>query len=104
MNRFVPGRLLLTAARTESADVRVGGRAAMADPGQRFAPEAAVRRLLRVSEVAAMIGCSPKAVRHRIERGQIPGVVRIGASVYIRRDEVVRFLAEGRGPSPTRSR
>lgn len=60
--------------------------------------------LLDVNGVAALIGCSAKAIRHRIARGQLPGVVRVWGRVYVRRSEVVRFLAEGRGPSPGRSR
>lgn len=60
--------------------------------------------LLRTREAAAIVGISDKAIRHRIERGQIPGVVRIGASVFIRRAELLRLIAEGRGPSPGRSR
>jgi hypothetical protein len=57
-----------------------------------------------VAQLAAVIGCSEKAVRHRIARGQVPGVVRVWGRVYVRRTEVLRFLAEGRGPSPGRSR
>ncbi len=59
--------------------------------------------LLTVKQVAALIGCSEKSVRHRKDRGQIPGVVHIGSSVFFRRAEVLRFL-EGRGLSPARSR
>jgi len=55
--------------------------------------------LLTVRELAALMGRTEKSVRHRIERGQLPGVTRIGGSVYFRRDEVLRFLSEGRGPS-----
>lgn len=60
--------------------------------------------LVSIAKFAVFIGWSEKAIRHRIDRGQLPGVVRIGGSVYLRRDEVLAFLAEGRGPSPTRSR
>lgn len=69
-----------------------------------FERDRSARRLLRVADVAEMIGCSTKAVRHRLARGQLPGVTRIGGSVYLRRDDVLRFLAEGRGSSPKRSR
>jgi predicted DNA-binding transcriptional regulator AlpA len=61
-------------------------------------------RLLKVPQLAAMMGVSEKAVWHRHYRGQIPGAVRIGASLFFRRDEVLRFLSEGRGLSPNRSR
>lgn len=61
-------------------------------------------RLATITQVAAYIGWTAKALRRRIERGQVPGVVKIGHSVYLRRDEVLAFVREGRGPSPTRSR
>lgn len=63
-----------------------------------------VRMLLTIHDIASLIGCTPKAVRHCVARGQPPGVTRIGGSVYLRRAEVLPFLAEGRGPSPERSR
>ena len=60
--------------------------------------------LLTVRQAAVLIGASRSATWHRIYRGQLPGVVRIGGSVYFRRPVLLRFLQEGRGPSPTRSR
>lgn len=59
--------------------------------------------LLTVAQLAQHLGWTEKALRHRIDRGQIPGVTRIGRSVYLRRDEVLGFVLEGRGPS-SRSR
>jgi hypothetical protein len=60
--------------------------------------------LLTVKQFALLVGWTEKAVRHRIDRGQLPGVVRVGGSVFLRRDEVLGFLLEGRGLSPARSR
>jgi predicted DNA-binding transcriptional regulator AlpA len=47
---------------------------------------------------------TPKAVYHRAERGQLPGVFRVGRSLRFRRADLIRFMAERRGLSPTRSR
>jgi len=60
--------------------------------------------LLTVRQVAEFLGMSPKAVYHRAERGQLPGVIHVGRSLRFRRSDLVRFIGEGRGLSPTRSR
>jgi len=59
---------------------------------------------LTVGQVATLLGMTPKAVYHRAERGQLPGVFRVGRSLRFRRADLIRFMAEGRGLSPTRSR
>ena len=92
-------------ARAESGPLLNGGRRSTAGSPRRAAlEEPNLPILLTIAEFAALIGRSEKSVRHRIVRQQIPGVVRIGRSVYLRRAEVLRFLAEGRGPSPEGSR
>ena len=68
----------------------------------RFPPPA--QFALTVRQVAEMLGMSPKAIYHRAERGQLPGVFRVGRSLRFRRADLLRFVAEGRGLSPTRSR
>ena len=62
--------------------------------------------LLTVAQFSDFIGWSEKSVRHRIGRGQIPDycVARVGRSVYLVRDKVLRLVLEGRGPSPRGSR
>jgi predicted DNA-binding transcriptional regulator AlpA len=72
----------------------------MASNEDRTTPKPPPALLLTVPQTAAMIGCSPKAVWHRIARHQLPGIVRIGRSVYVRRADLLRFLAEEREPSP----
>ena len=69
-----------------------------------LAPPPAAQLALTVAQVAAMLGMSAKAVYHRAERGQLPGVFRVGRSLRFRRADLLRFIAEGRGLSPTRSR
>lgn len=59
--------------------------------------------LLRVREAAPFLGMSEKALRHRIDRGQVP-TVHIGGSVFLRRTDLLRLVAEGRGLSSTGSR
>lgn len=68
------------------------------------APSLPPSPLLRVRDAAQMLCLTEKALRHRIDRGQIPGVVRIGASVFVRRADLLGLIAEGRGPSPSGSR
>lgn len=60
--------------------------------------------LLTVPQVAELLGMTPKAIYHRAERGQLPGVLHVGRSLRFRRSDLLRFIGEGRGPSPTRSR
>ena len=60
--------------------------------------------LLTVPQVARLLGMSSKAIYHRAERGQLPGVVRVGRSLRFRRAELVGSLSEGRGLSPKASR
>ncbi len=60
--------------------------------------------LLTVRQVAEFLGMSPKAVYHRAERGQLPGIVHVGRSLRFRRSDLLRFIEERHGLSPTRSR
>jgi predicted DNA-binding transcriptional regulator AlpA len=57
-----------------------------------------------VRQLAQLLGTTPKSIYHRSERGQLPGPFRIGRTLMFRRSDLVRFMAEGRGLSPTRSR
>jgi len=58
-------------------------------------------KLLTVSQAAGFLGFKEKALRHRIERGQVP-VVRVGRSVYLRRSDLIEIVNEGCGLSPER--
>lgn len=46
-------------------------------------PASAPPRYLTVREVAALLRATPKAIYTRIERGQLPGVVRVSRRVLI---------------------
>ena len=50
--------------------------------------------LLTVAETAALLRTSRKAVYAMVERGQLPGVIRIGRRLLFRRDALVDWLDE----------
>jgi excisionase family DNA binding protein len=60
--------------------------------------------LLTADEAAALLRTSRKAIYARAERGLLPGVVRDGRRMLVRRDELLRSLAERRTASPGGSR
>ena len=60
--------------------------------------------LLRVGEVADFLRTSPKAIYSMIERGLLPGVVRIGRRVLVKRTDLLDFLDHNCTPSPQESR
>lgn len=64
----------------------------------------AMQVALTVKQVAELLGLSVKAVYHRADRGQLPGKFYVGKSLRFRRADLLGFVSEGRGPSPTRSR
>jgi excisionase family DNA binding protein len=49
-------------------------------------------QLLTVAETATLLRTSPKAVYTMIERGLLPGVIRIGRRVLLRRVELLHFV------------
>jgi len=48
--------------------------------------------LLTVDEAAAFLRMTPAALRIAMSRGQIPGIVHVGARVRIRRDDLRAHL------------
>jgi excisionase family DNA binding protein len=56
--------------------------------------------LLTVSETAALLRTTRKAVYVMIERGLLPGVTRIGRRVLVRSTDLLDFLDHKRAPSP----
>lgn len=63
-----------------------------------------VKPLMSVKEVAVLLNTTPGAIYKLIERKLLPGVTHVGRRVHVRRVELLRSLAEGRVPSPGRSR
>ena len=60
--------------------------------------------LLTTAEVAELLRTSRKAVYAMVERGQLPGVVRIGRRVLLRRAALLHFLDHNSTPSPREAR
>jgi len=48
--------------------------------------------LLTIADAAELLRTSEKGARHMVDRGTMPGVVRIGRRVLIRRDDLRRHL------------
>lgn len=55
--------------------------------------------LLTVKEVANLLRTSRKAVYSMVERGQLPGITRIGKRLLFRRDDLIEWLEERRALS-----
>jgi excisionase family DNA binding protein len=55
--------------------------------------------LLTTAEVAELLRTSRKAVYAMVERGQLPGVLRIGRRVLVRQDALVDWLRQKSTPS-----
>jgi excisionase family DNA binding protein len=58
-----------------------------------------VPALLTPDEVAASLRTSRKAIYAMIERGQLPGIVRIGRRVLVRQDALLDWLRQKSTPS-----
>jgi len=57
------------------------------------------RVLLTTGETADLLRTSKKAIYAMVERGQLPGVVRIGRRVLIREDALLDWLGQKSTPS-----
>ena len=55
--------------------------------------------LLTPADVATLLRTTRKAIYSMAERGQLPGVTRIGRRLLFRRTELLRWLDESRAPS-----
>lgn len=60
--------------------------------------------LLDPDEVAALLRKTRNAVYKMAERGQLPGVRRIGRKILFHRAELVEWLRETSSPSPRSKR
>ena len=54
--------------------------------------------LFTAQEVADILRTSRSAIYSMVERGQLPGVTRIGRRMLIRRDALLDWLDESRAP------
>ena len=60
--------------------------------------------LLTVPEVAALLRTSKTAIYSMVERGQIPGVVRLGRRVLVSQADLLAWLSKRRVMSPESKR
>lgn len=56
--------------------------------------------VLTVDEVADLLRVDRKSIYEVIRRGELPGVRRLGRSIRVHRDTVLRWIAEGQGRAP----
>ncbi len=60
--------------------------------------------LLTADDLAGLLRTTRGGVYAMTERGQLPGVTRIGRRVLYRRDQVLEWLDQKRTPSPKEQR
>jgi excisionase family DNA binding protein len=70
--------------------------------GSGSVPPSRLPHLLTPSEVAGLLRTSKTAIYARIERGQLPGVVRVGRRVLVRESDLLEWLTPELPPSPER--
>jgi excisionase family DNA binding protein len=56
--------------------------------------------LLSVETAAELLHTTPKAIYAMVERGQLPGAVRVGRRLLFRRDDLLDSIGGSRAPSP----
>lgn len=66
---------------------------------QRFKSFHDIPILIRADELATLLRTSTRAIYAMTERGQLPGVVRVGRRLLYRREAVLRWLGESRASS-----
>ena len=62
-------------------------------------PSTALPVFLTPAETADLLRTTRKAIYVMAERGQLPGVTRIGRRLLVRRDALVDWLDQKRAPS-----
>ena len=55
---------------------------------------------MTVAEVADLLRTTPAAIYAKIERHQLPGVIKLGRRRLIARADLIEFLNQNRAPSP----
>ena len=56
---------------------------------------------MAVAEVAVLLRTSAGAIYKMVERGQLPGVIRVGKRLLVERAVLVHWLHQNRTPSLT---
>jgi excisionase family DNA binding protein len=60
--------------------------------------------LLTADETADLLRTTRTAIYAMVERGQLPGVTRIGRRLLVRRDALLDWLGQKRAPSSKEAR
>ena len=68
------------------------------------AKQSSVPSLLTVDETAALLRTSRRAIYAMVERGQIPGVIRLQRRLLFRADQLVHWLDQKSAPLPKECR
>ena len=55
--------------------------------------------LLTAADMADLLRTTPKAIYAMADRGQLPGITRIGRRLLFRRDDLLEWLDRSRAPS-----
>ena len=64
------------------------------------AKQSSLPSLLTVDEAAALLRTSRRAIYAMVERGQIPGVIRLQRRLLFRADHLVHWLEQKSAPLP----
>jgi excisionase family DNA binding protein len=107
MDERIPGQAPEQATRPRASAVDVRRERQRPHTGLPSPTAALVSRpwppLLTVAEVAELLRTSPKAVYAMAERGQLPGLTRIGRRLLVSGDALKAFLEESRERSRGRT-
>ena len=79
------------------ADPGAGSGEGLARVAPEMPPEDGLPAVMTVDEVARLLRVNPKTVYEAVDRGEIPGVRRVGRVIRMSRDVVLRWLTEGQG-------
>jgi excisionase family DNA binding protein len=82
---------------------RDGGHRARRSPGGPARPSSAITSqhfLLTSDEVADLLRTTRAAIYAMTERGQLPGVIRVGRRLLFRRADLIEWLSQNSTPSP----
>jgi excisionase family DNA binding protein len=72
----------------------------MTTPESNERPNAELPAILTPDDLAALLRIRKRAVLDAIQRGELPGIRRVGRRIRADRDTVLRWLADGRGQAP----
>lgn len=75
-------------------------RAVLNRPTEHIGSTGALPLLLTVDDAADLLRTTRRAVYAMVERGQLPGVIRLRRRVLVRADVLLDWLDQKRAPSP----